>query len=100
MLIDRYREGLDCLETDFFGHPARFPRGPFILSRLTGAPIIVAFVVREGSGYKGIVEPPMVVKDEREDAEMLKRVVDTLERHIVKYPDQWYNFKPIQIGGI
>jgi len=100
MLIDRYREGLDCIEADFFGHPARFPRGPFTLSRLTGAPIIVAFVVKDGNGYRGIVEPPLVVTDDGEDIEALKMVVDSLERHIVKYPDQWYNFTPIQIGGI
>jgi lauroyl/myristoyl acyltransferase len=100
MLIDRYRDGLDYLDADFFGLPTRFPRGPFTLSRLTGAPIIAAFVVREGDGYKGIVEKPLVVGEELEEAVVLAKVIRSLERYIVKYPDQWYNFTPIQIGGI
>ncbi len=100
MLIDRYREGLDYIETGFFGKPARFPKGPFTLSRLTGAPIIVAFVVRAGDGYKGIIEPPMIVNEERKEEDVVEKVCRVLERNIVKYPDQWYNFTPIQIGGI
>jgi lauroyl/myristoyl acyltransferase len=100
MLIDRCQEGLDYLETDFFGFPARFPKGPFTLSRLTGAPIIVAFVVREGKGYKGIIETPLVVKEESEEALVLEHTVNVLERYILKYPDQWYNFTAVKIGGI
>ncbi len=99
MLIDRYQEGLDYLETDFFGRAARFPRGPFALSRLTGAPIIVAFVVKDGDGYRGIVEKPLVVKHEQEEVDVLGKAVQSLEQQIVKYPDQWYNFTPIQIRG-
>ncbi|HMK59981.1 MAG TPA: lysophospholipid acyltransferase family protein [Dissulfurispiraceae bacterium] len=99
MLIDRYRKGLDSIETEFFGRPCRFPRGPFVLGRLTGAPIVTAFVIRDDGGYKGIVGPPLLVKEENEDAEILKKVVSSLEEHVVKYPDQWYNFTPIQIGG-
>jgi KDO2-lipid IV(A) lauroyltransferase len=99
MLIDRYREGLDYLETDFFSRPARFPRGPFTLSRLTGAPIIVAFIVKEGDEYRGIVEKPLIVKQEQEEVDVLEKAVQSLEQYIVKYPDQWYNFTPIQIGG-
>jgi len=92
MLIDRYQDGPDYLESDFFGHRARFPRGPFTLSRVTGAPILVAVVVREGRGYKGIVEPPMIVNNESEEAACLGHTVKALERHIIKYADQWYNF--------
>jgi lauroyl/myristoyl acyltransferase len=98
MLIDRYHNGLDYMETDFFGRTARFPKGPFTLSRLTGAPIIMAFVIREAGGYTGIIEPPMVVVHESNEADVLKKVVTMLEQRIVKYPDQWYNFTPIQIG--
>lgn len=95
MLIDRYQEGLDALETEFFGRPALFPRGPFILSRLTGAPLIAAFVVKEEDGYKGIIERPLVVREEAEEAATLKEIVKILERCIIMYPDQWYNFTRI-----
>ena len=95
MLIDRWREDLEYLETDFFGRQVRFPRGPFTLSRLTGAPIIVAFVVREGDGYKGIIEQPLIVDAEGRESDTLRTVVKILERYIIMYPDQWYNFTPL-----
>lgn len=95
MLVDRYNEGLDYITEDFFGKPVKFPKGPFVLSRLTGAPIIVAFVVRENRGYKGIVEKPIVVTEEKEEREAAAKVVKILERCIIMYPDQWYNFTPI-----
>ena len=95
MLIDRYSDGLDSITTNFFNKPTPFPRGPLILSRLTGAPIVVAFVVREKKTYKGIIEKPLIVRSEDEECEIIKKVVKILEEHIIKYPDQWYNFTPI-----
>lgn len=95
MLIDRYNDGLDSITINFFNKPTQFPRGPLILSRLTGAPIVVAFVVREKKTYKGIVEKPLIVRNEDEECEIIKKVVKILEEHIIKYPDQWYNFTPI-----
>ena len=95
LLIDRYDGGLDTITTDFFGTPTKFPRGPFILSRLTEAPIITAFVVREKEGYKGIISQPLVVTHERGEHEALGTVVKMLEKYIIMYPDQWYNFVPV-----
>jgi len=95
MLIDRYNDGLDSITINFFNKPTLFPRGPLILSRLTGAPIVVAFVVREKKTYKGIIEKPLIVRSEDEECEIIKKVVKILEEHIIKYPDQWYNFTPI-----
>jgi len=95
MLVDRYHEGPENITTDFFSRPAKFPRGPFILARLSEAPVIVAFVVREGHGYKGIIEKPLLVSDEKEENEALKKTVKILEKYIIMYPDQWYNFRPI-----
>ena len=95
MLIDRYHEGLENITTDFFNTPAKFPRGPFMLARLSEAPVIVAFVVREDDGYKGIVEKPLLITSEKEENEALKKAVKILEKYIIMYPDQWYNFRHI-----
>lgn len=95
MLIDRYNDRPNGITIEFFSKPTQFPRGPFILSRLTGAQIIVAFVVREENGYRGIVKGPFQVNSEKEEYEILKRVINILERYIILYPDQWYNFVPI-----
>ena len=95
MLIDRYHEKNHGVSTEFFHKPTTFPRGPFILSRLTGAVIIVAFVIRERDGYRGIIEGPFEMTDEKDEHVILRKVINILEKHIIMYPDQWYNFVPI-----
>jgi KDO2-lipid IV(A) lauroyltransferase len=92
MLVDRW-EGADGVPSKFFGAERRFPRGPFVLSRATGAPVIPAFIVREGSIYRGVVDPPFFM-EEPEDEPGARRVSESLERMIRTYPDQWYNFAP------
>ncbi len=92
LLVDRWGEA-GGVQAGFFGGMHPFPRGPFALSRATGSLILTSFVVREGTGYKVIVEPPFVASgDETEHA---RTVAEALERVIRRYPDQWYNFTPI-----
>lgn len=90
MLVDRWGRA-DGVTAEFFGRDHLFPRGPFVLSRATGAPIVPAFVVSEGNAYRGVVDQPFVV-DEPGDEPYARRVSDALERMIRRYPDQWYNF--------
>jgi KDO2-lipid IV(A) lauroyltransferase len=92
MLVDRW-EGTDGIPAKFFGEDRRFPRGPFVLSRATGAPILPAFIVRDGSIYRGVVDPPYYM-DGQEDEPGARRVSESLERMIRTCPDQWYNFAP------
>ena len=93
MLVDRWGKA-DGVAAPFFGGVHYLPRGPFALSRATGAPILPAFVVREGAAYRGIVERPFVAEGE-DDAPCAARVSEALERVVRRYPDQWYNFVPI-----
>jgi KDO2-lipid IV(A) lauroyltransferase len=65
-----------------------------VLSRTTGAPILPAFVVRDGASYLGIVEPSFVVAGD-DLGPYAARVSGALERVIRRYPDQWYNFIPV-----
>ncbi len=89
MLVDQWGKA-DGVPVRFLGGPFFLPRGPFVLSRATGAPILPAFVVHDGSSYRGIVEPPFVV--EHDDlGPYATRVAGSLERIIRRYPDQWYN---------
>ncbi len=92
LLVDRWGEE-GAVQAEFFGAMHPFPRGPFALSRATGSLILTAFVVREGNGYKVIVEPPFVASGD--EAEHARTVAGALERVIRRYPDQWYNFTPI-----
>jgi KDO2-lipid IV(A) lauroyltransferase len=93
MLVDRWGK-TDGVPAPFLGVTLYLPRGPFALSLATGAPILPAFVVRDGASYRGIVEHPFVVDrdDFRPYAAELSRV---LERVIRCYPEQWYNFVPL-----
>jgi len=90
MLVDRWGGG-DGVSAKFFGVDRLFPRGPFFLSRVTGAPVVPAFVVRDGNMYRGLVDPPFVVEGVDDEPYAL-RVSESLERMIRNYPGQWYNF--------
>jgi len=92
MLVDRW-EGADGVPAKFLGADHRFPRGPFALSRATGAPILPAFIVRDGSIYRGVLDPPFFM-DGTEDEPGARRLSASLERMIRACPDQWYNFGP------
>lgn len=90
MLVDRWGKA-DGVPTAFLGGTQYLPRGPFALSLATGAPILPAFVVRDGGAYRGVVEPPFVVT-QGDFAPYAARVSRALEGIIRRCPDQWYNF--------
>lgn len=93
MLVDRWGKA-DGVVTPFFGGCLQLPRGPFVLSRMTGAPILPGFVVRDATSYRGIVEAPFVVQQE-DLGPYATRVSEALQAVIRRYPDQWYNFVPL-----
>jgi KDO2-lipid IV(A) lauroyltransferase len=93
MLIDRYNSEQDSIKVKFLDQEIMIPKGPFILSRVTGAPVVVAFVVKENGDYKGIVENHFVVQREDSEDELARKVVRIFKKYVVKYPDQWYDFQ-------
>jgi len=93
MLVDRWA-GTEGVPVTFLGGTHYLPRGPFVLSRTTGAPILPAFVVRDGASYRGIVEPPFVVEGD-DFGPYAARLGRTLEGIIRRYPEQWYYFVPL-----
>ena len=76
----------------FFGVPAVFPLGPFVLAAAARVPVVPAFCVLESSGsYELHVEPALTVSRGSED-ETLRAAVTILERYVRAYWDQWFNF--------
>jgi len=76
----------------FFGAPACFPSGPFVLARATGAPILPAFCLLDPDRrYSVHLRDPIVVGPDGE-ALALGRWVAVLEEMIRAYPEQWFNF--------
>jgi lauroyl/myristoyl acyltransferase len=76
----------------FFGHPAAFPIGPFVLAGAARAPVVPAFCLLDG-GYRYTmrVAPPITVDRGHEDA-AARAWVSLLERIAAEYPTQWFNF--------
>jgi lauroyl/myristoyl acyltransferase len=76
----------------FFGRPAPFPIGPFLLASAARVPIVPAFCLLAGDyRYTVRVEAPMAVtRGAEEDA--LRVWVSVLEGIVRDHPTQWFNF--------
>ncbi len=76
----------------FFGRPARFPLGPFVLARAAGVPVVPAFcLLGPGHRYQVTIGAPLVVARGGEE-EAARAWVSLLERTVRAHPTQWFNF--------
>ncbi len=89
----------DTVETSFFGAAASFPRVAVDLARVSGAPIVVAAVVRERDNtFRGVALPPIWVDRDRAAGSagaVTAAIAHGLEDLISRWPDQWYIFRPM-----
>lgn len=77
---------------DFFGAPAPFPLGPFVLARAAASPLVPAFCVLGGDRrYTITVGEPIRVEPDAERAALV-RWVCALEEMVRRHPEQWFNF--------
>lgn len=76
----------------FFGAPAAFPLGPFLLARAAGAPVLPAFcLLRADRRYTITLGEPWTVSAGGED-DALARWVGVLQAMVRRHPTQWFNF--------
>ncbi|HXH81848.1 MAG TPA: lysophospholipid acyltransferase family protein, partial [Candidatus Tectomicrobia bacterium] len=76
----------------FFGRPAWFPVGPFVLARAAGVPVVPAFcLLGPNARYRVELAPPMHVARGEEEA-AARRWVAVLEGIVRGHPTQWFNF--------
>ncbi len=83
----------------FFGAPAPFPSGPFVLARLAGAPLLPVFWPRLGTRHYAVrFGRQLTLARDGRDAAALERamasVVGDLEGIIREFPHQWFQFAP------
>jgi KDO2-lipid IV(A) lauroyltransferase len=76
---------------EFFGAPAAFPLGPFVLARAAGTSVVPAFCLLERDRYTVVVAPAIPVSAGRETA-ALAAWVRVLEGIVRRAPEQWFNF--------
>lgn len=81
----------------FFNREASIPKGIALLSKKTGAPVLVGVLALDPSSprYLGTVFKPVYPEDFNSSAELLKEVIRLLERSIKMYPSQWFVFQRI-----
>ena len=80
------------LRLPFFGAPAPFPLGPFVLARAARAPVLPAFcLLDDDRRYRIVVGAPSSVEAGGEEAALL-RWVTTLQAMVKRHPAQWFNF--------
>ncbi len=94
ILLDQNTGGQSAVFADFFGKPAGTNKGLALLARETMAPVIPAFLVREGDGYRAEFGPmiPLVKTDDKtKDIEAnTAKYNQVLENFIRRYPEQWF----------
>lgn len=97
--MDRALGGRGDRLVPFFGAPAPFPLGPFIVAAAAGAPVVPAFcVLQPDGGYRLHVEPAFDVH-RGEEASGLRDAVALLESYVRLYWAQWFNFFDVW-GGV
>ncbi len=88
-------------DMDFFSKPASFPLGPFLLSQVSGAPVLPGFVIRQGwLRYRALMGDPIppvgreAASGDRDAGlqEALGHAVRFLEKTLTTHYDQWMNF--------
>ncbi len=92
--LDQNSGSAGCVFVDFFGQEAATATGPVILSKRTGAPIILMFIVRQDNGmHRIIIEPETTLIDNPDNEQMLHanvhRITQIIEKYIRKYPHEW-----------
>jgi len=99
MQLDRMVGPGGARSLPFFGALAPFPSGPFVLARLSGAPLVPVFVPRLGPRHYAIrVGAEVRLKRDTRDVQALERamsqVIGEFEAIIREFPSQWFQFAP------
>jgi KDO2-lipid IV(A) lauroyltransferase len=77
---------------DFFGKPAPFPLGPFVLGRAAAVPVVPAFCLLERNLHYTVVMAPAIRVSPGGEATALGQWVSVLETMVRRAPEQWFNF--------
>jgi len=102
---DRLLDG-PGVRVPFLGAPASFPAGPHVVAAVSGAPMLHAYAIREGTHrYRFFAHPPehlefdsRATRDER-IRQWTEHYASRLEAQVRRHPLQWCNFYPFWDAG-
>jgi len=98
MLGDRDFTGRDD-RVEFFGRPARIPRGPAWLSKKLNVPIVPAFLSREvDDTFLLRCYPPIISKETDTIDDLRNKICRVMEKEIGERPYQWFIFDDFWAG--
>ena len=93
---DRFMGQTKCVEALFLGRAAKFPQGPFSVAAMRGLNVLAVNVMKTGLTQYKIYVTPLIYDKEQPRKEQIRQLseayVAELEKRIVEYPTQWYNF--------
>lgn len=95
MHADRFLPGNKTITTNFFGRPAKFPEGPFLLALKLHAPVAFVYAFKEGHWYYHLYSTPVKIYDSRNGDTMdtiVSEYAASMEKMTRKYPEQWFNY--------
>lgn len=99
LLGDRTGLNEKTVEVTFFGQPAEFPAGPFLLASLMKCPVYLVFgLYRAPNRYDLSCEPfadklHLPRRDRQQGLrDVVQRYADRLEHYARQAPDNWFNF--------
>jgi len=84
---------------EFFGAPARFPTGPYIMASVLRCPVLMVFATYHAPRRYTLrcelladrIELPRATRDQATTA-YVERYAERLEHHARAAPDNWFNF--------
>lgn len=92
------REGANVAPAMFFGDPADFPIGPYVLARLLQCPVYLMHCFRNGRDYRlgfelfaDDIRPERTPKG-RTYGQVAQKYATALEAQVRRAPLQWFNF--------
>lgn len=78
-------------EREFLGNKMLFPRGPALLSKKTGAPILPIFTVLQEDGrYKTTIHQPINLNNDISEDEIASMFIEKMESYVLGYPYLWH----------
>jgi lauroyl/myristoyl acyltransferase len=103
MLLDRCL-GRDRIDVTFFGRPTSFLRSPAMIGRLSGAPLLPAFMIRQADGrFQAWMGDPIFVDAAKPTENSIRTatqaVASQLETQVAALPHLWYQFYPYWTRG-
>lgn len=88
---DRFVDGAKTLTAELFGHPARFPAGPFLISCRLNTPVLFVYVMREPGRHYHLYARTATFTH-RDAHSLLEAYTDSMEQILARYPLQWFNY--------